>query len=252
MFLSGGVRFDHSSNYGDVLTPGAGLNYAFHNHTLRFSYAEAFRAPKPWDYTDGLGNSSLLPERMISYEAALALSIIDDCRFDAIGYMNTLKHAIVKDVSSQGYRWTNSGRVNTDGIELSLRYGSQKIKSSINYTFNQSYDELHNVVPEISKHTGNAGMTYSLAKNWKLNLRANYIGERENPKIVVATDSRDIGPYVIFHGALIVEDCMGFDIQLVVKNLFNQEYYDTSNRDPDRYRQPQRTIMISVGYALAD
>jgi len=250
IYLSGGIRFDRSSIYDQVLTPRAGLIYLFRNQSLRFSYAEAFRAPKPWDYNDGLGNPSLLPEKMKSLEAALTLSIVDNYKVDLIVYKNNLINAINKEVLNEGYRWINSGEINTDGIEICFMFASQKLKSSLNYTFNQSYTGSGEFISEISKHSGNAGITYSFNEYLKVDLRANYIGKRENPKIIISTNSRYIEPCLIFHGALSLINYKGFTIQISTKNIFNKEYYHTSNRDPDRYRQPQRTIMLSAGYTL--
>jgi outer membrane cobalamin receptor len=250
LYLSGGLRFDQSSIYDQVYTPRAGLIYHFRKHILRFSYAEAFRAPKSWDYTDGLGNPSLLPEKMKSIEAAFVFSIVDNFKIDVIGYKNNLENAIVKEVLNEGYRWENSGKIKTDGVEIYIRYVSNRLKSSLNYTFNQSYNEHDDFVPEISKYSGSASVTYSFSEYIKLNLRANYIGERENPKLIVSTNSKEIKPCLIFHGALSLVNYKGFTVQLSAKNLLNQKYYHTSNREPDRYRQPQRTIMLSIGYVL--
>lgn len=49
LFISGGIRFDNSSVYNQVLTPRLGLSYIYNNYVFRISYSEAFRAPKPWD-----------------------------------------------------------------------------------------------------------------------------------------------------------------------------------------------------------
>jgi outer membrane receptor for ferrienterochelin and colicins len=250
LYLSGGIRFDQSSIYDQVFTPRAGLNYNLHNQIMRFSYAEAFRAPKPWDYTDGIGNNSLLPEKMKSLEAAITLSIYDNFKVDLIGYKNTLENAFAKQTLNEGYRWINEGEVNTDGMEVYFRYTSKKLKSSFNYTYNKSYNADNEFISEISKHGGNASLTWSFNSHIKLNLRANYIGKRENPKVIATTNNIYVGPYVIFHGALSIISYKGFNMQLIAKNILNKEYYHTSNREPDRYRQPQRTIMLSVGYFL--
>lgn len=249
-YLSGGIRFDQSSIYEQVLTPRAGLSYCFQNQVVRFSYAEAFRAPKPWDYTDGLGNNSLLPEKMNSFEMAFVFSISDNYTLDLTGYKNKLENAIFKEVTEEWYRWINKGEINTDGLEFFFRYSSYWIKSSVNYTFNHSYNEDKEQIPEISKHTGNISVTGSLNKYLKLNLRAEYIGKRKNPKTIVSTQSDYIDPCLIFHSALSLLGYKGFTVQLIIKNLFDKEYYHTSNREPDRYRQPQRTVMVSVGYSL--
>lgn len=250
LYLSGGVRFDQSSIYDQALTPRAGLIYHFSRQLLRFSYAEAYRAPKSWDYTDGLGNPSLLPEKMKSWEAAFAFSPTENLKIDITGYKNNLENAINREVTGNGYRWVNSGAINVNGLELYVRYVVGNFKSSFNYTLSQSKDKLGYFVPEISRHTGNASATYSLNEHLRINLRANYVGKRENTKWIASTNSPDIDPYLIFNGAFSLVDYNGFDIQLSAKNILNKEYYHTSNRDPDRYRQPQRVIMISVGYAF--
>jgi outer membrane receptor for ferrienterochelin and colicins len=250
LYLSGGVRFDKSSIYDQVITPRAGLSYSYAKQIIRFSYAEAFRAPKPWDYTDGLGNSSLLPEKMKSIEAAVTLSVSDNYKVDLIGYKNKLQNAIIRQDTEEGYRWINEGTINTEGFDICFRYISLKIKSSINYTYNKSYNGQNVLVPEISKDIANASITYLFINNVKINIRASYLGKRENPKVIAATNSYYIDPCLIFHGALSFIDYKGFNIQFIVKNIFNKEYYHTSNREPDRYRQPQRTIMLSVGYSL--
>jgi len=250
LYLSGGFRFDQSSIYDQVLTPHAGLIYNFHDQIFRFSYAEAFRAPKPWDYNDGIGNNSLLPEKMRSLEAAMTFSLFNNYKLDFIGYRNRLDNAIIKQFIDEGYRWVNDGEINTEGIEIYFRYLSKKLTSSINYTFNQSYNENDEFVPEISKHSGNASATYHFSNHIKINLRANYIGERKNPKMIESTHSNYVDPCLIFYGTLSLLNYKGFTVQFIVKNILNKEYYHTSNKEPDRYRQPQRTIMVSVGYTM--
>ena len=252
LFLSGGVRYDNSSTYDQVLTPRAGLSYNFLGYTWRISYAGAFRAPKPWDYSDGLGNSSLMPEKMKSLETSLAFCITDNIKADIVGYKNKLAGAISKEVTNAGYRWINGSEVNTDGVEINLGFASQKLKSFLNYTFTQSYNELHEFVPEISKHSGNASITWSFERYFKVNVRANYVGARKNPKLIPTTNSWYIDPFVLFHCTLTSVNYKGFDAQFSVKNIFNTEYYHSSNRDPSRYRQPQRTLLLSMGYTMGN
>jgi hypothetical protein len=40
------------------------------------------------------------------------------------------------------------------------------------------------------------------------------------------------------------------EMQIIGKNITNTEYYHTSNRTPERYRQPQQTFLFSVTYNL--
>lgn len=245
-----GFRFDHSTVYDEIVTPRAGISYNFDNHVFYLSYSEAFRAPKPWDYTDGLGNPSLLPERMKSIESSVSFFVTNGLKINFTGYINTLKNAFVKEQSSTGYKWVNSGEANTKGVECALKYANKSFKSVVNYTYTQSYNEFENFIPEISKHTINAGITYSFCDYFIVNFRANYIGRRENPKLISAIDDRYLNPCTVFHAAITMMKYKNFDAQLSVKNIFDEEYYHTSNRDPDRYRQPQRTLIFSLGYSI--
>ncbi len=250
LLLTTGIRYDNSSSYDEVFTPRLGLSYNFSGNTFRLSYAEAFRAPKPWDYSDGLGNSSLLPERMKSIEGSITFSLNENINVRFVGYSNNLEHAIVKETLSSGYKWVNSGEVNTNGFEVFMRYLTSRVKSSISYTFTQSLNELSEFLPEISKHTGNLSITYSFNDLIKLNFRADYLGRRENPKFIATPRSKYIEPCIILNGTLSFFEYNGFDLQIILKNILNEEYYHSSNRDPDRYRQPQRSIMLSVGYSF--
>jgi outer membrane cobalamin receptor len=250
LFLSGGLRFDQSTVYNQVLTPRAGLRYNLHKHSFRVSYAEAFRAPKPWDYTDGVGNPDLLPEKMRSLEASVSFSLLKNLKLDLTGYRNKLLNGIAKEFSGDKYKWINSSELITKGAELYVSYSTRQVESVINYTFTHSEDENGKHIAEISDHCANASLTYSLNQNWKINLRANYVGERENPKLISAINSKVIDPALILHGTLTWIPIEGLTVQLIGKNLLNTEYYHTSNRVPDRYRQPQRAVLLSVGYSF--
>lgn len=250
LFLSWGVRYDKSSLYEQPLTTRAGLNYHFGKHIMRYSYAEAFRAPYPWDYSDGVGNPSLLPEKMKSLEASFTFSIAENYKLDFVTYKNNLTNVITKKIVYEGYQWTNRGQVNTNGVEVYLRHSSSFLKTSLNYTFNQSFDESGAFVPEISKHSGNASVTFLFYNYFMFNVRANYIGKRENPVLISFTDSKIIDPCLLFHSQLSFVNYKGFSLRFTIKNILNKEYYHTSNRTPERYRQPQRTFLFTVSYAL--
>ncbi len=249
--VSAGLRFDHSSVYDDVFTPSVGLVVPFLTHRFRASYSEAFRAPKPWDYTDGLGNGSLKPEKANSFEAGFTFSFWDCLRFDASGYISHIDDAIVKDTLLGSFRWNNGGQMNTNGAIFQCNYAAGDWALGANYTYSESYDVFDVAIPEISKHTANASFTYSFNKYMKLNIRGNYVGKRENTKLVAATGTKTIDPYFLVNAAFSIIDYNGISLQLAVRNVFDVEYYHTSNRPPDRYRQPQRTFLLTVGLNLS-
>lgn len=248
LYLSGGVRFDNSSVYDQVLTPRIGLSYSYQKYVFRLSYSEAFRAPKPWDYTDGIGNSNLKPEKINSLEGSVNIKLSDYINSSVTLYKNDLKNSLFREITPNGARWVNRNEINTFGTELTLNYSTKEFKSFLNYTFTQSENETGIFIPEISKHTANFGITYYFIENFSLNLRANYIGERKNPKIITATNNDIIEPALILHSTVTLLNYFGFDFQFSAYNLLDKEYFHSSNRTPDRYRQSQRTFLFIVGY----
>ena len=252
VFLSGGLRYDWSSVYHQIVTPRVGVTYNYRSLISRFLYAEAFRAPKPWDYTDGLGNPGLVPERIRSFEASAGWLPTEHLKFEVSAYQNYLKNGFIRvyDSENNGFRWQNSSIVKTNGLELSAQYVSGNFETGLNYTYTQSHSELNVQIPEISHHMANFFLTYPFSSNFKFNFRLNYAGQRENHKIIAATNNKIVGPDLIANGALTYHLSQGTTLKLTVKNLFDTDYYHTSNRQPDRYRQAQRMLMLSVKHVF--
>ncbi|NUN10401.1 MAG: TonB-dependent receptor [Ignavibacteriaceae bacterium] len=248
LHLQAGVRFDNSSYYDRVFTPRVGIVYSFPASSIRFSYAEAFRAPKPWDYTDGLGNAALKPETFRSFETGIEYDLSGNCQLDFAGYFNKLRGAIVSEVTTAGTRWINKGEVKTAGIDMLLRYLVNDLTASLAYSYLESYDEKGQFLKEIAKHSGSASVLYRFKNNICANLSLHYSGNRENPAFITTTGDILIDPYWLLNGAVTYTNFYGFSFQFIIKNIFDAEYYHTSNRTPSRYRQPQRTFLIRVEY----
>ena len=244
--LTLGLRYDHSSSYGNVTTPRLGLVHTRGKLTTKLLYMEAFRAPKPWDYTFGDGNPDLDPEEMRSIELAAICDLAKNLEGGLSLYRNSLKEIL----SKEGNRWVNRGRLSTNGLEFSLRYAGKKLSPFFNYTYTSSEFEDGERIPEIGHHTANIGITHALTGNVDLSLRGNYLGERKNPKPVTSTGSNYVDRAFVLHAAVSVRAYRDLDLQLIVRNLLDAEYYHTSNRPPDRYRQPQRTVMLKAGYRI--
>jgi len=242
--LTLGFRYDHSSFYGDVTTPRLGVVLNRKELTAKLLYMEAFRAPKPWDYTFGDGNPDLRPEEMRSVELAATYLLRENVKANLSLYRNVLEEKLTKE----GNRWVNGENLNTTGLEVALEYAGRKVRPFVNYTFADSEFEGGERIPEISRHSANIGFSYAFTRKIRFGLRGNYLGGRENPKIVSSTGSDEIDAAFVLHSTLSILDHRGFDFQLIVRNLLGAEYYHTSNRPPDRYRQPQRTVMLRFGF----
>jgi outer membrane cobalamin receptor len=242
--LTLGLRHDNSSYYGKVNTPRIGLVYNKDKFTTKLLYTEAFRAPKPWDYTYEEGNPDLEPETMRSLEIALAYAYAENFVASLSVYKNTMKGTFTREERRQ----TNGPDVKTDGFEVALEYKWGKIRCYFNYTYNLSIYENGEKIPEIGNNNANVGMLYAFAKRIKLDVRGHYLGRRKNVKTITATGSDYVDNAVVFNAAFSVLNIKCFDFQLICKNLLDTEYYHPSNNPPERYRQPQRTFLIKAGY----
>ena len=246
----GGVRHDFSSYYGNVFTPHVGIILNAGKFVSKLLYNRAFRAPRPWDYNFGEGNLSLKPEKMRSIELFATYSFNKNLSAGLSLYNNLINDKLILQDTPAGGRWINEAEVNTTGFELYLNYSSKSINTYFNYTYTDSYDEIDLIIPEISKHNANAGLTYTFGKHTKASLRANYIGNRNNPQVIISTGDVLIKEALLFHATLSYLDLGGFDLQLKINNLFNTEYYHPSNRFAGRYRQPGRMVTLMVTYNL--
>jgi outer membrane cobalamin receptor len=242
--LTFGFRHDNSSYYGKVNTPRIAMVFKKNKLTMKLLYTEAFRAPKPWDYTYEDGNPDLKPETMKSVELAASYVFAENFVANLSLYKNNLKGTFTREERRQ----TNGPDLETDGFEAALEYAKGKFRPSINYTYNSSIYDNGDMVPEIGKHNMNIGMLIAFTNKIKLDLRGNYVGRRKNVKTIAATGSDSVDDAFVVHSTLSFLNLVGFDIQVICKNLFNTEYYHTSNNPPDRYRQPQRRLMLKGEY----
>ncbi|MDX9881320.1 MAG: TonB-dependent receptor [Prolixibacteraceae bacterium] len=246
--FTGGIRQDFSNYYGQVFTPRLGLVYNRAKYTAKALYNEAFRSPKPWDYTYGTGNNDLQPEKMHSLELSLSYQPTRNLFFGTSAYNNHIHDKLTKETNETVDRWTNKNKITTTGLEVYSTYTIRNLCIQANYTFNDSDDQDEIRIAEISQHTANAGITCSFHSNVKMNLRANYMGERKNPFIIPTTGDNVIDGALLFHACLSLVDIKGFDLQMKANNIFNTTYYHPSNRFEGRYRQPQQTFAIKLTY----
>ncbi len=251
--ITTGLRMDCSSVYDVVLTPRGGALFTWKDLSVKLLYGRAFRAPKPWDFTDGLGNAGLDPERMQSLELSLGYRYRELIRLETAIYWNRLddmisRKSVVADDGSENWYWTNIGQVDTFGLELGSEIWIGAFRSFVNYTYTRAVDETGRSIAEIAAHGANLGLTCRFSDRVRASVWCNLIGARRNPQPIAATGSDRIEAAFIWNASLSCLDLKGFDLQIVVRNLLDEVYFHPSNRPPDRYRQPQRMVMMTFTY----
>ncbi|HCC47908.1 MAG TPA: hypothetical protein DEQ38_07325 [Elusimicrobia bacterium] len=246
--FTGGLRHDNSSSYGKVYTPRAGLVYNREQLTLKLLYGEAFRAPKPWDRTYGAGNPGLHPEEMTSAELSGAYAFNGNLRADLALYRNKLDNILELDGAAN--RYVNSGDIETRGLEAQLEYARGPLKGRLSYTCQVSEDDAGEDIEEIARHGAGAGLFYAFGRQLKLDVEGRWSGRRKNTRTIAATGSDYVGAAFVADAALSFLNSRNLTASLIGKNIFNSRYYHTSNRPPDRYRQPARQLLLQFGYAF--
>ena len=164
---------------------------------------QAFRAPKPWDYTNGFGNPDLKPEKIYSLEAAGGWSFSPNLRFDLSAYHNRLSNLLTRVDEGDDWRWINAGAVTTDGCEAGLEYRRGRLKAYANYTYTES-----------GGHAGRAGSGDRPPRRQRRDpctpspracasaSAGQYLGERKNTKIIPSTGNDRIDAAFVLHAAL--------------------------------------------------
>ncbi|MDQ7772074.1 MAG: TonB-dependent receptor [Elusimicrobiales bacterium] len=242
--LVAGLRRDDSGCYGEVYTPRGGLVYSRDALSLKALYGEAFRAPKPWDYSYGAGNNSLKPEKLRSMELAGAYAFSHGLLASLSVYRNELEGLLVLDGAAD--RWTNAGEISVRGAEARLEFSRGRFKGHVNHSFQDSEDEDGARVAEIGLHNSGAGLTWDPAGPAKLDLSARRYGSRKNPSVIAATGTDKVDSALVADATLSVLLSGGLELRFMAKNVFNETWYHTSNRPPDRYVQPGRRFFAEA------
>ena len=246
-----GARFEYNTSYKYVLIPRASLIFNKERFNTKLIYARAFRAPKPWDFTDGVGNPELKPEYFNSVELSNVWFATDYIKTDFSFYYNNLYNGIIKvNLDENNFYWNNTGNNLTVGCESACTYTFQKLVTTLNYTYNYGVNDLKEPIEEIAPHTGMLGIDYNFFKHFNAGLRMFYFGKRRNPKLIKSTNSYFIDEALVTNLYLSLLNYKNSDFQIIIKNLTNKEYYHTSNLIPDRFRQPQLSFFFKLTYKI--
>ena len=260
--LTAGVRYDHYSDFGDTVNPRLALVWSTTRKlTTKLIYGEAFRAPsfaqtRAQNNPLLLGNSTLDPEELKSYEIAF------DYRpnYDLILNVNAFYYEwddIIQFVSDPGGSSStaqNAGEQIGHGMEFEARWtATERLKLIGNFSWQKSKDK------NLDKNAANspekqlyAQVDWQFTEHWNINMQANWVMDRNR----AGDDLRsDIDNYALVDLTLRRKSLWsGIDVALIVKNLFDEDAREPSpNSDfgafiPDDLPLPGQTIMAEIRY----
>lgn len=194
--LTGGVRHEHFSDFGNTTNPRLALVWeSRHDLTTKLMYGRAFRAPAFWElylvnapFT--YSNRNLRPETMYTTELAFEYKPHDDLRlgWDLFHYQWKDIIGVVPDTNGVTATARNSGEQTGNGSELEAEWkATGNVKLSGNYSYQKSTDKI------LNHDAGNAPRNqiylranWTFLPDWQFVPQAKWISGRER----VAGDNR--------------------------------------------------------------
>jgi len=257
--LTGGIRYDHYSDFGDTTNPRIGLVWGFtDNAEVKLLYGQAFRAPSFSElYNDNnpslMGNPDLKPEKIRTYEANIGYRFTGPLRIDLTYFYNDIDDMIIRDSSTTPAAYANIGGAEIRGVEMVLsgNYTSEnywKITYAQQDPRDSSTDER---LPYVPVHRASGSINYGLSKNINAHTDILWTGKRYRPD----GDTRnDAASYTTVDVALTLKNLYKtLEIQGTVHNLLDERYQDpdvsgASQYIPDDYPREGVSGMISASY----
>ncbi len=172
--INGGVRLQHSSQYGNEWVPQAGfILKPFAGNSLKFSFGKGFRAPNLRElYLYAPANPDFKPEYLYNYEVEIRQSALDNRLNGGISlYFIDGKDMIQVQRVDGRPRNMNIGSFINKGFEIDLSY---MITPRLTAMANYSYLHTDGDVLYAPKNKLSAQMTYT-PDRWSFTVESNSI-----------------------------------------------------------------------------
>jgi vitamin B12 transporter len=245
-----GLRQNFTNDFGNYLNPSLGLQWLIApGVSVRSSFVSVHRNPgldQLYVYDtvhNWLSNPDLKPETGSSRTAGISVQFSSGLTGEFTYFGSRLKDRL----SVQSGRWTNIGLVNTNGLEMALKWQISKHWSTfLNYTYTDakiaSGIEKGWQLSLIPFSVGQLGVGYA-ANGWEVNLYANYFsGARRALFLNPGENSREFSPsWLSFDLGFRVPINRGLGLTLFLENLTNGTY-----EKANRIYQPELTYRIGL------
>ena len=236
--LSGGIRYDNYSDFGNAFTYSAGVSLF---DIASLSYKTSFTAPSYNDlYWPNAGNPDLESEEGEILELSLTHEFETKYAFIPLKlnlYTGSLDNKINWAEVTPGY-WTpsNVDKVSIKGVEISMQYNTNDFVFDISGAYSESIDEEStqqlNNVPEWS---GSSSLEYNIAEVIKPKLIYSYIGKR-------TYSGGELKASNLLDFAVTYQINRYFDVGLNINNLT-----DNDEQRYAGYNADGRTFLVSIG-----
>ncbi|GHH02066.1 TonB-dependent receptor plug domain-containing protein [Pseudodonghicola xiamenensis] len=226
--LSGSVRYDHHSNFGDHVTGRLAAAYQLTGATtLRATAATGFRAPSLYELNNTLyGNPNLKPEESTSFELGIEHDFGVGRIIKATAFYTEIDDLIdFRSLYDDTGAWiggryqTIPGTSTSQGIELSGQWAiNDQLGLYANYTYTDAEDANGDRLLRVPRNDVNIGLTADLAARWSGEVNVRYVADRPAEYGVEMKDYTVVNLGVAY---AITDQAQAY---LRVENLFDEEY----------------------------
>ena len=253
--LTVGGRHDRFTRFEGTTNPRFGLIWRFiEDAHLKLLFATAFRAPNFNElfFVNNpvlIGNSSLDPEKINTFEVGLGYNFTKHIRGNVNYFFNRIRDRIQLDSQSPA-QYQNIGGARIQGIEAELKadYGNDNYFFA-NYTFQDAEETRErNRLAFVPVHKANFGMNIGSWKYANANVSTFVSGPRPRED---GDTRRDLPSYTLTNMTLIGKNFIdNFEIRGSIFNLFDKSYDDPAPKDavPTDYPQPGRSFMVELRF----
>lgn len=253
--LTGGLRQDHYSDFGNTLNPRAALVWdASADLTAKLLYGSAFRAPSFTELYSinnpvTRGNPDLKPETISTLEAAVAWQARPDMDVNL-----SLFHYTMKDIIRvRNLAWSNTGKQTGLGAELDVSWqATRTLRVQGNGALQRSTDEATHTDAGFAPHRHVfARVDWQAFGPWMLGAQLNHVADRKR----AAGDTRpDVPDYTTVDlNVRSSAGVKGWELSGGVRNVFNadaREPVAASVLIANDLPLPRRTFFLQAVYRM--
>jgi len=250
--LTVGVRYDDYSDFGNELSPRAGVVWEFKKgYDIKLLYGHAFRAPSFNElYSLQTGNPDLDPETVDTYEVSLGADFTP-----SLSSRVTFFHIQGEDnIVPLIFEFENYGKVRLQGVELEAKYDfGRGSYLAMNYTYRRimSPHTIRRGDWPTPRHLGNVMANIRLSKYLNFyascHIEDGFRRDRRDPR-------NNMSGYGIVDTTLIAKKFLkgyeGFELRGSIYNLFDKDYTSPYYPSllPDDMPRPGRNFLVEVKY----
>jgi len=245
-----GVKYDHYSDVESQASPRIALVHRYDNENIyKFMYTHSYREPswreqylaQPSFFSSTL---DIQPEQVDAYELGYIRKIDLKSHIKINTYFLSNKEQI--HAQNPTHTFQNSGDNNLYGYEIEYK---NEIENNDQIYFNYSYVDGENVADQKANSARTMVKSYYIHKlnhAFSVSAIAKFVDEKGR----IEVDLRDnVDSYTLFDLSANYQNLSAkIDINLSVKNIFDETYYLPSpeNTYPDDFEQEGRSVLLTL------